>query len=1034
MNAIAPADPFTPWFRSLPKPMQWLIGLPILAACVAAGYDHVTYVPKPGEPVKAFWVQLILLVASVVITELIRPKPNIEDARPAGLGDFQVPTATEGRPVPIIFGRVRQKGPNVVWYGDLVQEAISEYVKTGLWSGQRVTKGFRYQIGVQFVICRGGGSNVTLRKVWIGDNEVFSGTVSTDTTFDIDKPELFGGDDLGQGGVQATCDFYTGSNTQTSNPYLDDPARQQIAVGGGTSTCPAYRGNCYVVARQLTSAAPSADDIGAYFGNSTTLQPWSFEVERFPSLFGAQGGSQNKVGSDGDCNPVNAIYELLTNDEWGFGESASQIDASGTGSSFYKAAQTMINEGNGMSLLLDRQLSAKELMTELQRQIDGVVFINPTTGKWQIQLAREAGHSNFGYTIGSVPQLTDDNVVEVRDYTRGAWEDTTNTVTVKFDKRDDDYKESYALAQDMANAMIRGDGTVSGAQAVSASVTYPGVKNSALAAQLAWRDLRAQSFPLARCTLVTNRESYDVVMGSVIAWTNTALGYTQLPMRVTAIDYGRLEDNTMKLTVVQDVFSFVTASFAAPGATQWTQPSLAAQDFSDAVAISAPRALIVRDPDYNGDETAGKVFVSAAVEGTEVAYDVVQRSGASNPASGTYGFTGTVASFMEVGALVADLDAGEANPKATLLIKPDASTQTAMLAAFSDGATVADLGQDLVHLILINGEFMLVTSAEANGANVQLNGVYRGALDSGQNTHAADDKVYLLFAGSAVPASSFDNSHFVDIKLLGRTYSNTLAEGSATEREIDLNERPIRPYPPAAIYVNSSGTAYTTPDLEDNGTGENGQQFAVDWDRRAYNNADEVAALVGDADPNVGGASSTEYRVRVFVDPTGSNDEIASSPFAWTSGTGTIQIPRNEILDEAAAGTEIRIQIDARHTYDSVVYTSQNVTQFDVTPTTVNDGLFYLGGNIQTGPSNAYTVADAGVHTIDVGANPSAGSAEYRINGGSWLTVTAGGTTTASLSVSDTIEVRHTNSGVTPDPNFVWIENPSAVRVAYGCL
>ena len=103
----------------------------------------------------AFFLTLLIYVATFLITELLRPKPQIENAKPAGLGDFQVPTATEGRVVPIIWGRVKTSGPNVVWYGDLEADPIIEKVKTGLFSSQNVTQGFRYSIGLQMALCRG---------------------------------------------------------------------------------------------------------------------------------------------------------------------------------------------------------------------------------------------------------------------------------------------------------------------------------------------------------------------------------------------------------------------------------------------------------------------------------------------------------------------------------------------------------------------------------------------------------------------------------------------------------------------------------------------------------------------------------------------------------------------------------------------------------------------------------------------------------------------------------------------------------------
>lgn len=1013
--------------------MQWMIGPPICVLGLWGFWYEMTYVPQPDEPKKAIWVTLILFVVTIVLNELLRPKPNLEDARPAGLGDFQFPTATEGRVVPLIFGRVRQKGPNVVWYGDLVQEAITEKVKTGLWSSERITKGFRYNVGVQFAISRGSdNATVALRRVWVGDVEVFSGNITTNTFFDINEPDLFGGDDLGNGGLTATCDFYIGTTTQAVNAYLDDPSRQQIAQATNPDTAPRYTGTCYVVARNLTSAGPVATDQGAYLGNSTQVKPWSFEVERFPALFGGQTGTQNRVGSAGDCNPINVVYELLTNKEWGFGFPATDIDVGTAGvNSFNTAEATMRTEGNGFAWLLDRQIAAKDMLQEIQRQIDGVVYLSQTTGKWTVKLARG------DYTVGTLPALDDSNVAEVRDFTRGSWEDTTNTIQVQYDKRADDYKQSFAVAIDTANALIQGDGTLANAAATTGKLAFPGVKDSTLASNLAWRELRGQSYPLARATLIVNRQMWDLNIGDVVRWTNTRLGFTDLPVRITRIDYGRLQDNKMSLTVVQDVFRFAAASFGDPPATGWTPPvtSLVAFPADEQLAMETPRGIIVRDPDFAGDATITKVFCAARKQGGEVAFDITQRNAAGVP-GGSYADAGTAFTFTRIGELTSALDAGVASPTSTITVTPTPDSQTNIEAAFDDNATLTDLGVDFAQLIYVgtddsDGEFMLVADAADNASNVDLQNVYRGVMDTAQRNHPSGTPVWLVHLGARSTTTNFPNTNNVDIELRMRSSSTRFA-GSVTSIGLTMDKRSIRPYAPGAVRYNSSGTDFNTPDVEaDGGPGENALGFDVDWTRRRFDTADELQELLADFSVD----ASTEYQVRVFVDPDGANTEIASSPFAWQTGSGTIQVLRNELQDIDAAGTEIRVQIQARHDIGSETnLTSRTSMIHDVVPTSANDGLFYLGGNIGTGPSNAYVVASAGVHTIDIGASASGGNAEYRINGGSWLTITAGGTATASLAISDTIEVRYSTGGVTPDPNFVWIDNPSATRVAYGCL
>ena len=58
----------------------------------------------------------------------LRSAPSVTNATPSEIADFDVPTAEEGRPVPVIFGTVRVTGSNVLWYGDLYNQPIIKKV------------------------------------------------------------------------------------------------------------------------------------------------------------------------------------------------------------------------------------------------------------------------------------------------------------------------------------------------------------------------------------------------------------------------------------------------------------------------------------------------------------------------------------------------------------------------------------------------------------------------------------------------------------------------------------------------------------------------------------------------------------------------------------------------------------------------------------------------------------------------------------------------------------------------------------------
>jgi len=68
------------------------------------------------------WVQIAITVALMAISAYFAPKP--QNPKPGGLGDIKVPTASEGKSIPVLFGTRDISDPNVVWYGDLKTVAV----------------------------------------------------------------------------------------------------------------------------------------------------------------------------------------------------------------------------------------------------------------------------------------------------------------------------------------------------------------------------------------------------------------------------------------------------------------------------------------------------------------------------------------------------------------------------------------------------------------------------------------------------------------------------------------------------------------------------------------------------------------------------------------------------------------------------------------------------------------------------------------------------------------------------------------------
>ena len=952
---------------------------------------------QPQEPQKAFIETLILFAVFFVLSQFLKPKPKIENARPAGLGDFKFPTATEGRPVSLIWGTVKVEGPNVVWYGDLRQQAITEKIKTGLFSSKKVTKGYKYYVGMQMAVCRGGTIPVgALRRIWVGDDVLWSGNVTADgTAIDIDEPDFLGGEDLGQGGIVGRLRFFSGSMTQSAPAYLTT----HQSVGGVT---PTYRGTCYLLWEQ------------GWLGNSTSIAPWAFELRRIPNGLGLGTPS---VNSGNDANPMNVIYEILTNTEWGMGQPASDIDVA----NFTTAANTLRTEGNGFSFVLDGEIEAAELLRELERQIDGVVYLDRSTGKWRCSLARG------GYSLPSLTAINASNIIEVRSFSRGTWSDTTNNVLVKFNNRALDYKETFAGAQDMANVRLQGN------KMVSVEKNYPGVKDAACANTLAWRDLRLLSSPIARAEVVTNRTLHDKNIGDVLRWTDPDLGFTDLPMRITKIDLGRFNDGQITISLVEDIFVFDTGVFSAPGATNWVPPprTVVAIPTADSVVFEAPRKFCILDEDQPGNVNriwAGARFQNDAATLIDIA---------SRPNAGSYTDAGDVAGFLVAGELSASVDESGTQGSISITVDADLDSLSLLLDAMTGSVTAEDVGTRLANLVLIDNEFFAFRTVTTGSGQLLLSSGYRGLMDSAPAAHAANARVWILLGN--LTERVFTPGTLVNVKLLPRSATQALAEGSATAINVTMSNRADCPYPPVGLRFNTVLYPTSNVDLDSSGSGGPGtglddRGIAVSFVRRDFRNGDEAKAVVDETSlpPDFPAANTTEYAVEVRNDPSGTNTLLFTTAY---QSTVPIEISRTRILRQVGSlPSRLRMTVLTRHTKDGSVRSSIQNPRWDFNvQSSLISGDFNFGVRAVNASSASFTAASTGTHTLNIGTALSTGNVQVSINGGAFTTVISAGNTTGTFSATagDGIVVRHTQAGSNTSETFVELVF-GGTSIAYG--
>jgi hypothetical protein len=942
-----------------------------------------------------------ILAAIFLASEFLRSKPKFEDARPKGKGDFNFPTADEDRPVPIIWGTVMLAGPNVLWWGDFLQKAIKKTVKTGMFSKTSYITGYKYFAGMQLMLCRGEIDQI--EQIQVGEKELWAGTQGAGTIL-IDEPKFFGGTSMGHGGIEGTLEVHVGTPTQAPSAYLAD---FQTIAAATTPAAPRAGGTAHIVTRQI------------YLGTSTTIAPWKIKARRIPNGLGL--GSGNDVINGADANIANVAYEVLTNTEWGFGYPDALIDMAG----MVSVGAVLASENNGFSMQIETEIDGEALLEELERQMDGFIRVNRQTGKWEIKLARA------DYDVDLIPQVTDADVLEVEDYTRSTWEDTSNEVRIIYTDRANDFKPKPALAQDPANMQIQG-------RVVPIRIEYPGIKDAALGNNIAWRDLRTLSYPRARVRLKVNREFYAVNRGDVIAWTDEQKSITKMAMRVMRVDYGSLTEGAITLECAEDVFRFVVASGGVPDPTAWEPPSdsLGAFPSDEQLAFEAPRKVLA----VSGDGLTARVWCGGRQQDRAVGFDIMERHSSGTP-SGVFYPAGEAWGFMLIGELLSSLDAGSAIPLSTLILDPDPDAQAALVAAFSPGAiayTAENLGFDLNNLILVGDEFMLATSAEDVGANVQLNDVYRGVMDTAQADHAAATPVYLVFVGGNLTDAIFPDGNNVHVKLLPKSRTDTLSELGATQIALTLQQRLRRPYPPSRFILNT--VAYpASVSLEGIGGDADDYGVLIDFTRRDYRTEQEIEALTTDAAtlfPDFPAVNDTTYDVEVRADPAGSDDQVQDE----TDVQPTRSVLRNDILiaKSGVIPSELRFKALARHDDAGDSLEALQELVYDPAVTTALTGDFNFGALVSAAISNVYTATAAGDYDLDLVTALPGGSAlvEYRINGGSWLTVINPGDpngTIPSVSINDTIEIRH-DDPTSSFRRFIAMTAPGAGQDGYAVL
>lgn len=271
-----------------------------------------------------------------------------------------------------------------------------------------------------------------------------------------------------------------------------------------------------------------------------------------------------------DVNPAEAIYEILTNSDWGCDYSISRIDIL----SLLNMGVTLEEEGLGVSCLINKTTTAGQVIHKILNHVNGVCYDDPKTGKLTFKLVRN------DYDVDTIPKFSPHNCNSL-EFTRLDWSETTNAVTASFTYADDKYNTSTLMVSDVANVKITKNYT-------ETQVDAEYFTTAENARTFANQQLLSSAYPLSAINIQCNRIAYDLTIGDPILINWLPYGIEKQVFRVTDIDYASLTSGMIKITAVEDVFGFDKIDYEFGEIPKWNDPAYPPEDIVNELFMEMP--------------------------------------------------------------------------------------------------------------------------------------------------------------------------------------------------------------------------------------------------------------------------------------------------------------------------------------------------------------------------------------------------------------------------------------------------------------
>lgn len=260
---------------------------------------------------------------------------------------------------------------------------------------------------------------------------------------------------------------------------------------------------------------------------------------------------EDTIGDLPDANPAHIVYELLVDEsERDNSNMAQYVDAD----QLKVTAEKLFNEGFGISIRQDQSLDRQSLLKSIAEHTRGAIFQNPETGKWNYVLFRN------DYTVASLQTIgpTDCKIVSG---SRRAWSQCISEITVEYTDPKEEETASVTAHSDRG-AAITGN-------RVPETRSFQFIRNSALAQQVANREVVEASYPLWSGTLQMSRKFWKLKPGDcfILNYVDTDFQIEQMVVRVTGVEFGEITSRVITVNVVEDIYSVAKTTYRAPQST-----------------------------------------------------------------------------------------------------------------------------------------------------------------------------------------------------------------------------------------------------------------------------------------------------------------------------------------------------------------------------------------------------------------------------------------------------------------------------------